>query len=59
MYDSKNVVYEDKDYWVLWTPDNYELYRKGVTCSTRIGKVSLSLGLDQAIKNIEILHRKK
>lgn len=58
MYNSKNVIYEDNEFWILKTKFRYELYKKGATCSKRIGFVSLSLGLSQAIKVIDVLHKK-
>lgn len=59
MYNTDDVVYEDKEFWILSTPDYYELYKIKCTHSKRIGIVSKKLGLKRAIQNIDILHRKK
>ena len=59
MYNIDNVVYENRDFWILSTPDYYELYKINCTHSTRVGIVSKKLGLQRAIQNIDMLHRKK
>jgi hypothetical protein len=58
MYNTEDVVYKDKDFWILSTSDYYELYKIKCTHSKRIGIVSKQLGLKRAIQNIDILHRK-
>lgn len=59
MYNTSDIVYKDKDFWILDTLDNYELYKIGCTHSKRVGLVSKKLGLERAIQNLNILHRKK
>lgn len=34
-YSTRDIAYENGDYWVLQTDSGYEVYRIGVTCSTR------------------------
>lgn len=58
MYNTSDIVYKDKDFWILNTPSNYELYKIGCTHSKRVGLVSKKLGLERAIQNLTILHRK-
>lgn len=58
MYNTSDIVYRDKDFWILDTLDNYELYKIGCTSSKRVGLVSKKLGLERAIQNLNILHRK-
>lgn len=58
-YNTKDVVFENKTHWILKTDSFYEIYKKQCTHSLRVGKVSLKLGLDRAIKNLEILHIRK
>lgn len=58
-YNTKDVVFENKTHWILKTNSFYEIYKKQCTYSKRIGKVSLNLGLDIAIKNLEVLHIRK
>lgn len=59
MYNTSAIVYQDKDFWILSTSSNYELYEIGCTHSKRVGLVSKKLGLERAIHNLNILHRKK
>lgn len=61
MYNLNDVVYEDFEFWILDDPKKscYEIFKKGCTCSTRVGNVSKSLGLNRAIKNINILHKRE
>ncbi len=49
MYKLEDIRYETKDFWVLQVSNGYEVYRTGITCSTRVCQVGLDLGLDRAI----------
>lgn len=48
---SKNIVYEGKKHWVLKVSDGYEVYRLGITHSTRCSQIGVvgSEGLKKAI----------
>lgn len=59
MYNSKDIVYSIKDFWILNTAEYYELYKINGTHSKRVGQVSKKLGLNKAIKNLNILHLNK
>lgn len=50
---SKDIVYEGKTYWVLKVVDGFEVYRKGVTCSTRVSQIGTQgdEGLKRAIND--------
>jgi len=47
----KNIVYDGKTYWVLKVKDGFEVYRKGVTHSTRCSQIGFTgdEGLQRAI----------
>lgn len=59
MYNSKDIVYSSKDFWILNTPESYELYKINGTHSKRVGRVSKKLGLNKAIQKLNILHINK
>lgn len=59
MYNSKDIVYSIKDFWILNTPESYDIYKINGTTSKRVGQVSKKLGLNKAIKNLNILHLNK
>lgn len=59
MYNSKDIVYSIKDFWILNTLEHYEIYKISGTCSTRVGRISKKLGLNRAIQNLNILHLNK
>lgn len=48
----RNIVYEGKKHWVLKVNDGYEVYRLGVTHSTRCSQIDTTgnKGLEKAIK---------
>lgn len=37
-YQEKDIIHERADFWVLRVPSGYELYHKGSTHSTRVGR---------------------
>lgn len=51
MYKLSDVMYETKDYWVLRIKKGYEVYREGLTHSTRCAQIGFTgaIGLDKAI----------
>ena len=59
MYNSKDIVYSIKGFWILNTPESYEIYKINGTHSKRVGRVSKELGLNKAIQNLNILHLNK
>jgi len=55
MNRESNIAYETKsgNYWVLRKSDFFEVYKTGVTHSTRCAVISRSFGLDRAIAECE------
>lgn len=53
--DSKNIVYESGNYWVLKVPSGFEIYRTGVTHSVRCAQIGWKgkQGLTKAKAEIE------
>ena len=52
-YQEKDIRYENGAYWVLETPNAFEVYRVGVTHSTRCATIGKSLGLARAIAEVD------
>ena len=54
-YNIKDVVYEKGRYWVLQVKNGYEVYKTGVTLSTRCAQIGYTgdIGLSKAKSEIE------
>ena len=54
-YKEKDIAYEKGDYWVLRVKHGYEVYKKGITHSTRCGIIGYTgeWGLNRAIDECE------
>lgn len=50
-YQLKDVVHETKDYWALKTKTGFEVYKNGITHSTRCSQIGFTgdEGLEKAI----------
>lgn len=50
-YKESDIMYENGDYWVLKVEKGYEVYKIGVTCSTRCAIIGYKddKGLERAI----------
>lgn len=46
-YRLSDIKHETHDFWVLQAPKGFEVYRKGITHSTRVA--SIGLGLERVI----------
>ncbi len=51
MIKSSDIVYEQGEHWVLKVKDGFEVYKIGITCSTRCSQIddSSKAGLTRAI----------
>jgi len=49
-YKESDILYESKNYWVRGTENSYEVYKIGLTHSTRCAIIGKSLGLNRAIE---------
>ena len=49
----KDIVYESGKYWVLKVEHGFDVYKTGITHSTRCAQIGESLGLERAIQEIE------
>lgn len=60
-YKLSDIVYEDGDYWVLLNKDKsfYEVYKSGITHSTRCATISYTYGIDRVKTHIEYLKGSK
>jgi len=55
-YRVEDIAYERGSYWVLKVPTGYEVYRTGITHSTRVARIGWpgeQKGLDRAIAEID------
>lgn len=48
---AKNIMYEGRNYWVLKIKDGFEVYRTGITHSTKVSQIGYTgeKGLNRAI----------
>lgn len=55
MYRETDIAYEDGDYWVLRVPTGFEVYKVGITHSTRCAIIGFKgdKGLERAKLEIE------
>jgi len=46
----ENIVHETKHFWVLKVDGGYDIYRNGITCSTRCAQIGFTgeIGLHKA-----------
>ena len=51
MYKESDIMHETKNYWVLRLQKGFEVYKKGITHSTRCAQIGFSgeKGLNRAI----------
>lgn len=49
----EDVVYEKGIYWVLKVKKEYEIYKIGITHSSRVASIGEALGIDKCKEEIE------